>query len=111
MVLFRWVGRFLMLLGFVVLALGLAVWLGGADVTREAGFLIADWHRPGLNATQAFVERYLHPGLWRGVAVPLLLRPLWEAVLIVFLACLVPGGVLALIGQRGRARKRRSSFR
>lgn len=109
MVLFRFVGRVLIVLGFLVLALGLAVWLGGADVTREAGFLIAEWNRPGLNASQAFVERYLHPVLWRGMAVPLLLRPLWEAVLIVFLGCLVVGGLLALIGQRRR--RRRATFR
>lgn len=111
MVVVRILGRGLMLLSLAVLTIGIVSWLGGSDVTQPAGFVLAEWNRPLLNATQAFVERYLYAPLWEGGVVPLLLRPWWEAVTIVFLGLLLSGGALAWIGrQRDRRRRRRGGL-
>lgn len=111
MAIIRALGRIIMILGFAVLVIGLYSWLMGADVVRPAGFVIAEWNRPLLNAAQAGTERFLHPVLWQDVIVPLLLRPWWEAITIVFLALLVLGGLLAWIGRtRPNRRRRRGGF-
>ena len=112
MIVFRVLGRIILILGFLVLGLGLLSWLRGIDVLKPAGFVIADWNRPLLNATQAGTERYLHPFLWQDVAVPLLLRPWWEVITILFLTCLVLGGLIvwAARGDRPNRRRRKGEF-
>ena len=111
MLVLRMFGRGLMLLGLAVLVVGLVSWLGGGDVTRPAGFVLAEWNRPLLNASQAFIERYLYAPVWEGAVVPLLLRPWWEAVTILFLVLVLAGGALAWLGrQRERKRRRRGGL-
>ena len=107
MILFRLLGRFFLLIAFVVVLTGLWIWLAGHDVTKSAGEL---WYvlEPGsLNLSQAIVQRYLHPSIWEALAVPLLVRPFWEAVVLSFIAFLVLGsGIVFLTRQRRRPRSK-----
>ena len=86
-------------------ALGVLVWLAGHDVTKSAGEL---WYvlEPGsLNLSQAIVQRYLHPVIWEALAVPLLVRPFWEAMVLSFIFLLVVGsGIVFLVRRRRRPR-------
>ena len=109
MIVLRIIGRFLIILAMIALAGGLAIWLLGADVTQVAGKAWFDAHVASLNFSQVIVQRHLHlPGFWDGVVVPhLLSRPVWEAIIIVFLVLLVLGGLFVRLGRR---RQRRSGF-
>ena len=102
MILVRLLGRILLLIAFAVVALGVLVWLAGHDVTQSAGEL---WYllEPGsLNLSQAIVQRYLHPTIWEELAVPLLQRPFWEALVLSFIVLLVLGSGLVLLVRRRR---------
>ncbi len=105
MILFRLLGRIFLLIAFAVVALGVLGWLAGHDVTKSAGEL---WYllEPGsLNVSQAIVQRYLHPSIWEALAVPLLVRPFWEAMVLSFIFLLVLGsGLLFLASRRRRPR-------
>ena len=105
MILFKLLGRIFLLIAFAVFALGVLVWLAGHDVTKSAGEL---WYalEPGsLNLSQTVVQRYLHPSIWEALAVPLLVRPFWEAVVLSFIVLLVVGsGILFLARRRRRPR-------
>ena len=58
-----------------------------------------------LNLSQAIVQRYLYPSIWEALAVPLLVRPFWEAVVLSFIVLLVIGsGIVFLTRQRRRTR-------
>ena len=55
-------------------------------------------HLPsGLNLTQALVQRYLSPGLWDIIFVPVLLMPSWKGMAIVGGVCLLSSAVLRQI--------------
>jgi hypothetical protein len=107
MIALRFLGRFFLLLAFVEVALGIWIWLAGHDVTRSAGEI---WYalEPGsLNLSQAIVQRYLLPEIWEQVAVPLLLRPFWESVLLLFILFLVIGsGIVYFTVYFSRQRRR-----
>lgn len=98
----RFVGRLLVLIGLLFALLGAGLWLSGADITVPAGQLWFQMDSASLNTTQSFIQRYIHPGLWDGVIVPLLQRPAWEAVAILVLAFALVSGLLASIGRRRR---------
>lgn len=100
MTVLRLLGRLLLLLALVDVGLGVWVWLAGHDVTKAAGETWFALHTESLNLAQAVIQRYLHPTLWDSIVVPILQRPFWEAVLLVFIALLVLGGLLRLIGRR-----------
>ena len=110
MIFFRQLGRIFLMIAFAVVALGVLVWLAGHDVTKSAGEL---WYvlEPGsLNLSQAIVQRYLHPVIWEVLAVPLLMRPFWEAMVLSFIFLLVVGnGIIFLIPRRRRRRSRERS--
>jgi hypothetical protein len=105
MIALRLLGRFFLLLAFVEVAIGILIWLSGRDVTRSAGEI---WYvlEPGsLNLSQAIVQRYLLPEIWEQVAVPLLLRPFWESVMLLFILFLVLGsGIVFFSKHRRRVR-------
>jgi hypothetical protein len=66
----------LLVLGLATLFIGFAV----ATAMMGAGALGTFWFRadPGsLNAFQAGVQRYVAPGLWTGIVVPVLRQPAW----------------------------------
>jgi hypothetical protein len=95
-------GRFVLALAFGEFLFGLWIWLAGHDVTRSAGEL---WYKlaPGsLNLSQAVVQRYLHPEIWEQVAVPLLVRPFWEAVVFLFIVFFVLGSGMVFFARRRR---------
>jgi hypothetical protein len=104
MAIFRLLGRFFVLIALLFAVLGAYLWLSGADITLSAGQLWYQMDSAGLNTTQAIVQRYIHPGLWDNVIVPLLQRPTWEAVAIVVLVFALAGGILSAIGNRRRRR-------
>ena len=79
-------------------------WLSGADVRAPAGQLWFQVDSASLNSTQAFIQRYIHAGLWDSVIVPLLNRPAWEAVAIVVLCLALVGGLLSSLGNNRRRR-------
>lgn len=102
MILFRFLARLILMLALVDIGLGLWVWLAGFDVTKAAGETWFAIDSESLNLVQAVVQRYTHPALWDTIAVPLLLRPFWEAVLLAFIGLLVIGGLFGLASRRGR---------
>lgn len=99
MTLLRLLGQFLFLLAFVDIGFGFWMWLAGHDVTKAAGQTWFALHSASLNLAQAVTQRYLHPAVWDAVAVPLLLRPLWETVLFLFIALMLLGGLLGLVSR------------
>jgi len=108
MVVLRFLGRLFIVLALVILVAGLAVWLLGIDVTQIAGQAWRDADVSSLNLAQVVVQRYLRiPALWDSVIVPqLLLRPLWEATIVLFVLFLVLGGLLLRLGRPPRRRGR-----
>lgn len=107
MIVVRILGRLLVLIGLLVLALGLWLWLTGEDITAPAGQLWFSLDVASLNFAQVIVQRHLNlPSVWDDGIVPLLHRPTWEAILWLFLGGMVVGGLLLLIG---RSRRRRPS--
>jgi len=109
MIVLRILGRLLIILSMIMLIGGLAVWLFGADTTQLTGKAWFEAHVASLNFSQVIIQRHLHlPGLWDSVIVPhLLTRPVWEAIIIVFVVLLVLGGLFIRIG---RPRQRRTGF-
>ena len=102
MVLFKLLGRIFLLIAFAVVALGVLFWIAGHDVTKSGGEL---WYalEPGsLNLSQAIVQRYLHPSIWQALAVPLLVRPFWEAMVLSFIVLLVLGSGFVFLARRHR---------
>jgi hypothetical protein len=105
----RLLGRFFLLLAFAEAAIGIWIWLAGHDVTRSAGEVWYTLEPGSLNLSQAIVQRYLLPEIWEQVAVPLLLRPFWESVVLLFILFLVMGSGIVyftvyLSGHRRRIR-------
>lgn len=111
MIVLRIIGRLLIIIAMITLIGGLAVWLFGADVTQPTGKAWFEAHVSSLNFSQVIIQRHLHlPSLWDSVIVPhLLARPVWEAIIIVFVVLLVLGGLFISLG-RPRQRQRPSSF-
>ena len=109
MIVLRILGRLLIILSMIMLIGALAVWLFGADITQPTGKAWFEAHAASLNFSQVIIQRHLHlPGLWDSVIVPhLLTRPVWEAIIIVFVVLLVLGGLFIRIGQ---PRQRRTGF-
>ena len=109
MVVLRVLGRLLIILSIIMLIGGLAVWIFGVDVTQPTGTAWYQAHVASLNFSQVIIQRHLHlPGLWDSVIVPhLLTRPVWEAIIIVFVTFLVLGALFLRIG---RPRQRCSRF-
>ena len=105
MILIRLLGRFFLLFAFAEVAIGIWIWLAGHDVTSSAGEI---WYALGpgsLNLSQAIVQRYLLPEFWELVALPLLLRPFWESVMLLFILFLVLGsGIIFFSQHRPRVR-------
>lgn len=105
--------RVLQIIGDVFVALGLALaglagWLAfsGQDMTRAAGQLWFSLDSASLNTLQSIVQRYLHPGLWDNVAVPLLLRPAWEVAVFLVMLSITIGAVLILLPRRWQRNRR-----
>ncbi len=107
MAVLRIIGRLLIILAAIALVAGLAIWLFGADVTRATGAAWFEAHVSSLNFSQVIIQRHLHlPAFWDSVIVPYLLaRPVWEAIIIVFVILLLLGGICIRLG-RPRVRKR-----
>ena len=51
-------------------------------------------------SSQAIVQRYLLPEIWEQVAVPLLLRPFWESVILLFILLLILGAAAGFFSRR-----------
>ena len=101
MVVLRILGRLLIILSTIMLIGGLADRPFGGDVTRPTGTAWYQAHVASLNFSQVIIQRHLHlPGLWDSVIVPHLLnRPVWEAIIIVFVVFLVLGALFLRIGR------------
>ena len=109
MIVLRFLSHVFLLIAFAEVVMGLCIWLTGHDVMRSAGEI---WYelRPGsLNLAQAIVQRYLHPDLWQGLVVPLLLRPFWESVVINLIALLVLAGSIAFLDRLWRRLGKKTS--
>ena len=100
MIALRHLGRFILLLAFAVLTVGVCVWLAGHDVTKSAGKVWYQLAPESLNLSQAIVQRYLLPEIWEQVAVPLLLRPFWESVILLFILLLILGAAAGFFSRR-----------
>ena len=99
----RLIGQFCILVGLLFAILGIGLWGVGADITLPAGEMWFKIDGSSLSIFQSFVQRYIHPQPWDVLVVPLLLRPVWEAIsiIVVFLALL--GGGLVSLGRRRRS--------
>jgi hypothetical protein len=102
MILLRLLARLIFLLAFLLLGFGAWIWLTEPNVTRAAGEIWYAFHLESLNLSQVIIQRYLHPELWDQLVLPMLLRPFWEAVLLVFIGGFVLAGILGFIGRKGR---------
>ena len=100
MIALRYLGRFILLLAFAVLTVGVWVWLAGHDVTKSAGKVWYQLAPEALNLSQAIVQRYLLPEIWEQGAVPLLLRPFWESVILLFILLLILGAAAGFFSRR-----------
>ena len=100
----RFVGRSFIIVGLGFAVLGMVLWASGAVVTAPAGQLWYEMDSSSLNITQAFIQRYISVGLWDSIIVPLLNRPVWEALAIVVLFHAVVGGILSSVGNKRRRR-------
>ncbi|NKB55899.1 MAG: hypothetical protein GKS00_06150 [Alphaproteobacteria bacterium] len=107
MIVLRIIGRLLIILATITLLGGLVIWLFGADVTRPAGAAWYEAHVTSLNFSQVIVQRHLHiPAFWDSVIVPhLLARPVWEAVIIIFVVLLIMGGLFVRLGRQRHLRR------
>ncbi len=106
MAVLTFIGRVFVVLALAALALGLGLWLSGAEITRPAGELWFALDSGSLNGLQVLIQRHLRlPDLWDGGIVPLLNRPAWEAILWLVIGGLVIGGLFLLGGRRRKPRK------
>ncbi len=97
------------ILGFALLAIaGLLLLLGillavlGGSVAEVAGLVWSRVDSNSLNLSQAITQRYIWPPLWDPLAINLLVKPLWQAVLIPVAVLAVPGAALAYFFQGRR---------
>ena len=109
MVVLRFIGRLFIALALVTMVGAITIWLLGIDIMAKSGQLWANWDIASLNLAQVVVQRHLRiPAFWDSVIVPyLLLRPTWEAMIILFILFLVLGALLLRLGRR---RPRRGRF-
>ena len=97
----------LLVLAAAFLALGLWLGVAGHDLTVAGGQLWFSLDNESLNAMQVVVQRYIYSDLWDWIFVPLLLRPVWQALAIPIAVFLLLGGASWVLAQR----RRRKSFR
>ncbi len=106
MIIGRILGRVLIAAALVYAALAGWLWFAGEDLTAVAGEFWLRLDAASLTRTQAAVQRYLHPGLWDALFVPILARPAWQALGVSILALYVTGALLVRVF-RGRRRDKR----
>ena len=108
MLIVRLLGRLFQLIALGMAGLGLWLWIAGHDVTLPAGQLWFQFDVGTLNFFQVIVQRYIYAPVWDAAIVPMLQRPTWETLLILFVITLVLGFALRMFGrERGRRRRRR----
>ena len=81
-VVLRFLGRFFVVLAFITLLSGLAIWLAGTDVTAVAGQACARADIESLHMMQVVIQSHLHlPAPWDSITVPKLpMRPTWDPI-------------------------------
>jgi len=92
----RWIRALLAALAIIAAAVAVAVLAAAAAGGETLGAL---WHSlapESVNLVQAAVQRYLHPGLWSHVILPVLLAP----SLVVFAAAVAAALALWLLVRR-----------
>ena len=101
MIAFRLLSHPFLLIAIAAVAMGLWLWFAGHDAMLSAGELWYELAPASLNLSQVFIQRYLHPNLWEGLAVPLLRRPYWETIMVGFIIfLLLSGGIGFLVRRR-----------
>ncbi len=100
MIVGRILGWVLLLIAALLLIGGVVLAVSGGSATEVAGAIWYRVHPDTLNLSQAVTQRYIWPTLWDPLAISVLTRPLWLAVLIVVLVFGVPGGALAYLFRR-----------
>jgi hypothetical protein len=105
MVIARILGWLSIAAAIAVAALGLALWLTGQDLGQAAGRLWHDLDPASLNEIQAVIQRYIHPGLWDHVLVPVLGWPAYRVLALSFPVPFVLGGLLVVLFKK-REKKR-----
>ena len=54
------------------IALAVLFVLAGGDLMQPLGVSLFEINRTGINVFQVIIQRYIHPGLWSSVFVPIL---------------------------------------
>jgi len=103
----QYIGYVVALFGAAAACLGGVLAATGRDMTQAAGQLWYALDSTSLNTVQAVVQRYVHPGLWDNVIVPLLLRPAWEALTFLAVVSLTVGIALIAVARTRRRNRRR----
>ena len=107
MIVARILGWILIAAAVVVAGVAFALWLSGHNFALVAGQLWYQMSPDSLRATQALLQA-IHPTLWDYGLLPLLQRPVYQALTISFFAPFILGLIL-VFAFRQRKRRRRFS--
>ncbi|WP_420548196.1 hypothetical protein [Curvivirga sp.] len=102
--LFRWFGKLCILSALILLGIGLYIWLSGEDINKAAGQIWYQMHQPSLQYAQVIVERYLHASwFWTFFQNSILTLPAWDAIIRVFIALFLIGGIMIGLFKKPRS--------
>ena len=105
MIVARILGWILIVAAVVVAGVAFALWLSGHNFALLAGQLWYQMSPDSLRVTQSILLG-IHPFLWDGILLPLLQRPVYQAVAISFFVPFVIGLVLVSVFRRRNRRRR-----
>lgn len=105
MIIARILGWILIVAAIVVAGVALALWLSGFNFAVVAGQLWFQTSPDSLRATQDLLLA-IHPVLWDYGLLPLLQRPVYQALTISFFAPFLLGLILVVAFKRRKRRRR-----
>ena len=105
MIVARILGWVFIVTAIVVAGVAFALWLSGHNFALVAGQLWYSMSPDSLRTLQS-VLLGIYPFLWDGIMLPLLQRPVYQAVAIAFFVPFVLGLILVSIFRRRQRRRR-----
>ena len=105
MIVARILGWIFIVTAVVVAGVAFALWLSGHNFALVAGQLWYSMSPDSLRTLQS-VLLGIYPFLWDGIMLPLLQRPVYQAVAIAFFVPFVLGIVLLSVFRRRQRRRR-----
>lgn len=105
MIVARILGWILVAAAIVVAGIAFALWLSGQNFALLAGQIWYQTSPESLSTTQSVLQA-IHPALWDYGLLPLLNRPLYQAITISFFTSFILGLILVFAFRRRRRRRR-----